>query len=230
MQQISELRENNEDVYSLFLARFVQHTVGVQRFKNRIIEFGHDGLTTHQAEKLCTPSDEAFTLIVMENNYNRWLDIVKRNNWKIPDPVKKKVDMKKQFLSNERPKFTSGGNIYTDGDNVKTKGWSQAGIEKFNRIYEKVKEDRRRNPDFLKNFILEEKEKLQKPNVRRARTVHIPEFQAKHDDFSDWEDDGENNAVAAILTHMSSESGGNRQRRVMEDDDDDDESDEDVSK
>ena len=109
-------------------------------------------------KEYCTISDEAFALLVFENNYNRWLNMALNNNW---------------TESSVRPEYTTGGNtnqtpklvkaskVNKKGNQSKSglkpeeeevhennsstsmyQGWSIQGIRRFNELYKLVKNER----------------------------------------------------------------------------------------
>ena len=72
---------------------------------------------------LLTISDEALALIVLENNYEEWIDIAKG----------KEIDKRKR-----KTKYTHGGQR-RDGTK---KGWSLEGRKRFNSIFQYIKVER----------------------------------------------------------------------------------------
>ena len=74
---------------------------------------------------LLTLSDEALALIVLENNYEEWIDIAKG------------IEIDKK---NRKTKYTHGG----QRNNGTKKGWSLEGRERFNTIFTNVKVERER--------------------------------------------------------------------------------------
>jgi hypothetical protein len=221
-------------VYSLFLSRFVQHTVGVTRFRERIENANLATLDEEEADRLCTVTDEAFTLVTIENNYNRWVDIVKRNKYSFPKPSKKNEP--KQFLSNERPRFTSGGNVYTEDESensLKTKGWTTEGINRYNSLYQKVTKDRENHPEFLLNFIKEERAQSESNKVgKRPKPKSNPYLQACCDPLSDIEEVAEEDSSGESDAESEEEDqngrtsqNGRKRRRVGDNNDDDDDGD-----
>ena len=233
MHELLELRENKA-VYSLFLSRFVQHTVGVTRFREHIENAKLEILDEEEADRLCTVTDEAFTLVTIENNYNHWVDIVKRNNYSLPKPSKKNEP--KQFVSNERPRFTSGGNVYmNDEENentLKKKGWTAEGIKKYNALFEKVTKDWENYPEFLINFIKEERQQSECNRVgKRPKPKSNPYLQACCDPLSDIEEVDEECSMGSDDSESenpNNQSSQNGRKRRRDDDDQDDDEDEDL--
>ena len=99
----------------------------------------------HDADSLCsvfTVSDEAFALLVLENNWERWLDInnKSKNNY-IPT---KRNRGDKPVESDILPLYTNiNGNSANAGKEV-NRGWTEAGIKRLNELCTMVKEDRKK--------------------------------------------------------------------------------------
>jgi len=174
--------------YITFLRRFVKQVVGAHEWNSRLMDPKLD------PDKLFTPSDEAFALLVLENNYIRWLDIFEQNNHKMPLPARQEPDqqVKKKFLSNVPPEFTSGGNKFHSPPKNRTKGWSKDGIDRFNQHYQQVLRDRRDYPSFNEEFITNERkgQEQEKTKVKPAPKRIMPPM-AMQDEFSDDEDDND---------------------------------------
>ena len=85
-----ELRENNVCYYSEFFTYFVKPVVGSTDWETRLLSL------KLVPEDLCTPSDEAFALLLLENNFVRWLDIFEKNGHKVPRPDHQTTDRKKK--------------------------------------------------------------------------------------------------------------------------------------
>jgi hypothetical protein len=91
-------------------------------------------------ESLCTISDEAFALLLLENSYNRWLDLFLNNK----GPVMQRRGVR--FQSDVPILYTRGGIKYDKMDMTKSvKGWSEEGIARFNALFDQVIADRARN-------------------------------------------------------------------------------------
>ncbi len=74
---------------------------------------------------LLTLSDESLALIILENNYEEWIDKAKG----------KAIDK-----ANRKTKYTHGG----QRNNGTRKGWSLEGRKRFNMIFKQVKVERER--------------------------------------------------------------------------------------
>jgi hypothetical protein len=99
-------------------------------------------LERHMAsvDELCTPSDEAFALLVLENCWDNWLDtfILHEGRFK-QQKRKKKNDPPPESLIRSGKKFK-----YTtmSANNKASHKWSPQGIKRFNELYRHVIEER----------------------------------------------------------------------------------------
>ena len=129
-------REDEAKYREVYL-RFVPCITGKSVFANRL-------LTATKEKDLCTRSDEALTLLLLENSYDRWIDIYKKADGKVS---KRRLDKNRQWHSDVRTLYTDGGIMYRlNSHNTtkpsKSKGWTNEGIERFNVLCTKVRFDR----------------------------------------------------------------------------------------
>ena len=116
------LRKDDTGIYKKFVDYLLSAVVG----KHVCESCKHKALVSTYT----TISDEAFALIVVENNWERWVDMHEQNNFK---------------SSNIMPKFTNAGKTQYSSNgssNQKYKGWSAAGLKQFNEIFLMVKQNR----------------------------------------------------------------------------------------
>ena len=60
----------NEEVYEVFMSQFVWCVVARKTEWNNTISLAEND------KDVCTVSDEAFASILLENNWNRWIDVL----------------------------------------------------------------------------------------------------------------------------------------------------------
>ena len=114
-------RSRNIKDYKLFLDKFVRQVVGCRRFDILC--------ATSPIESFVSVSDEAYALLVFENQVERWKLMAATGQ--------KKVVM--------QAKFTDGGggkNLPKEGRNRKARGWSPKGIRRFAQLCKMVESDR----------------------------------------------------------------------------------------
>jgi len=165
-----------------FYKNFVPPVVGKNKFKARM------ETPVNTDSSMCTVSDEACALLLLENNYDRWTDVHKNkmDGSTILDPALAHSDdkRKRKWESNVSPKYTNGGIIYTDQRTNSHKGWKDAGIQRFNELCVLVKEDRRSNPDVVPSLV-------QTWNTRRRQSktteavLEVPGTEAYHELWDD---------------------------------------------
>ena len=145
-------------------SRFVPCIVGRYLFRDRLKTAASD-------EGLCTTSDEAFTLLLLENSYDRWVDLY---------DIKKKTSQedsvstpRKRIRSDKRTLYTNGGVKYHFGDGVEggtRKGWGPLGIERFNVLYKAVALDRKQRSDVVMNW---KKTQVLTKQTKRRKIAHV---------------------------------------------------------
>jgi len=141
--------------------RFLRCVVGKTLWNDRVMKATGDN-------DLCSVSDEAFTLLVLENSWDRWADIHKKHQGNL---FHRRGVKKREWISDVAPKFTAGGIAYkTNTKKTDLKGWSQAGIQRYNELYRLVCDDRRRNAMFGKEYIDSAKEEKKKKKQKTSES------------------------------------------------------------
>ena len=98
---------------------------------------------------IATCSDEAFVILTLENNYDRWMaeaTWLARNKDK-DDPM----DQEEKNFPDSR--FTNSGRSKQNGRSKRLQGWAREGYLLFNALYEQVKEDRKRRANFKSELL-----------------------------------------------------------------------------
>jgi hypothetical protein len=141
----------NQEAYALFFDRFIKCMGKKTTWSARLADA--------KSEKgICTKSDEAFALLLLENNFDRWIDIFDRNDGNV---AVRRGQKKRKFESDVPTKYTKGGHVYLDTNKTKEeKGWSSTGIERFNSLFDKVQVDRNSNPSFIKTWLKAKKDAI----------------------------------------------------------------------
>ena len=110
-------------------------------------------------QDMTTKSNEAFALLLLENQWDRWLDIFTLNDGKMTSRRGQKRAMSE---SKVMPKYTRGGITYAAGN--------REDGQKGNALYDLVSEDRKKNPEFIKKWLESERENMS-DGKRRKRVV-----------------------------------------------------------
>ena len=182
----------NKNSFDTFVNYFIKKTYS-KEWNNATIH------STTRLSNVMTVSDEAFVFLVLENNWERWLDINNKSQNKYT-PVRRGNG--NQITTNVLPKYTNiNGHPSNDGKNV-IRGWSEAGIKRFNELCKIVKKDRKKNAD-VENQIFEmlrsEMETKRSRKRRRCNTARVKAYvdidnsDSSNDDNDSEEDSDEDN-------------------------------------
>ena len=125
--------------------------------------------------KYISVSDKAFTVLMLENNWERWSDMAHNDEWKDSDEPSKWTTSNEKRKAVMMNQATSG----SDDNNVtpKTKRyrvWLAKGIAQYNQIFNEVKAARATgNYEDFKNYctkeFTEDNERLGKQKLKRQR-------------------------------------------------------------
>lgn len=193
MHEILQL-SMDKDVYIWFLSVFLKHGVGARNWNQLHLR--------KTISKYCTPSTEAIVLLIIENNYNRWID--EHNN------VEK---LRKELAP---PLYTNGG-ISKRGGKATSKqggGWSTEGIRRFNELIVMVNSDRKSRLEFEEMV----KEKLTADNTVKRWTAEKDGIEEDEDEeeivaIHDF-DDVEGFSGTEIMTHMEDDNDDNEIEQI----------------
>jgi hypothetical protein len=97
-----------QEMYSSVCSKFLLPIASTRNYKEEMRARLED---PNNNSELFTHSDEAFTLVVLENYWDRWIDKCKDGMPRAWIGSRRKKEMK----SKVEPKYTSGGLIYNDG-------------------------------------------------------------------------------------------------------------------
>ena len=165
--------------YEEFLLAFMPAVVGRAEFKRRIKSADSD-------IEFSTVSDEAYALLIVENSYDRWVDIDARSQPEYePDSDRSGESAEEEDLyddngdiirrrmwhSNVPPKYTSGGIKFKGGDDREkdeAQGWKTTGINRFNLLHKKVTRDRGLRGLFIVKFLKNHRNYESVPKRRRV--------------------------------------------------------------
>ena len=145
---------------------------------------------------VATVSNEAFLLLVLDNNWERWVDKFNKI-YCAASPVLQHE--KYCAVTNVQPKYTRGCKAHRQDETTADetgKGWSKEGKQRFNELFEHVKENRKSQPQFFPNWLQMERERL------GAKAAVVPQneespIRTKHELFSDSDSDDDNQHTPA---------------------------------
>ena len=100
-------------------------------------------------------SSEVFGLLVLENHWDRWLDIYKKYGSKIKDT------RNKEKMTNIQPKYTKGGLRNSQNRDIRIgKRWSFQNINHLNELFTFVRQDREDHPSLTRDWLLKKRETM----------------------------------------------------------------------
>ncbi len=183
LSAFGEFREK-EETFDAFVKYFLRKTYS-EKLNSTTID-NHTRLS-----KIITVSDEAFVYLVLENNWERWLDInQKSQNRYIPSRRGSSVRITSDIL----PQYTNiNGHPSNDGTNV-VRGWSDDGIERFNELCQIIKNDRKTNSkieDKIFQTIRSDMNATTKSKKRRIQYTSRLKAYVDNDDSDSSDDNSE---------------------------------------
>lgn len=137
-------RFENFNMYEDFVLYYVSAVVGLRHFEKQKLRSNYS--------EYATVSDEAFAVLTIENNWNRWMSMAKTNHWK-DSPVRTKWTvtrdtpvvsdsgkLKKQKLPPNEERIDTD---LPEGPQARRyRGWSAQGINRYNQLFDQIKKER----------------------------------------------------------------------------------------
>ena len=162
LETILQGRKNYKS-YSFFFDSFFPLMEKKSKFKYKMIRAARD-------EDLVSISSEAFCLLVLENHWERWLEIYEKCGGRIG--IRGGTKLKGMYFKS-KPKYTRGGLNNGGGRDIGIgKGWSYEGIYRFNILFQFIRNDRLQNPHFITKWISEKRKTFD--NI--TRKINKPEY------------------------------------------------------
>ena len=121
MEAFLDMRDNPE-TYEVFFTWFIP-AIGRKTYWKHIVA------NAEKDDDITTISNEAFVLLVLENNWDCWLEIFKRNDGNL---ISSRGRGKHHTECNIQPKYTQVGGISSSQEEKSVemgKGWTNEGIE-----------------------------------------------------------------------------------------------------
>ena len=129
-------------MYKVFFENFLPCVIKKSVFDGQVSVATND-------KTLCTVSDEAFALLLLENSFDCWQDIYRLRKGGV---TPKRGQKRWEFESDVPTKYTKGVIVYDKTvKNNDPKGWSAEGIKRYNELYATVKMDCKANKTFTIN-------------------------------------------------------------------------------
>jgi hypothetical protein len=195
MNKVWQQGRRNTKMYDIFFDNFLPCVIKKSVFDRQVCVATND-------KTLCTVSDEAFALLLLENSFNRWIDIYRLQKGQV---TPKQGQTRREFESDVPTKYTKGGIVYNQKDkNNDSKGWSAFGIKRYNELFEIVRKDRKTHKTFTVNWLAKRRAKLLEAVQTRKRKR--PQEQARIE-LLDSENDDSGNESASANINGANESG-----------------------
>ncbi len=184
-------------MYKVFFDNFLPCVIKKSVFDRQVSVATND-------KTLCTVSDEAFALLLLENSFDRWQDIYRLRKGEV---TPKRGQKRREFESDVPTKYTKGGIVYDKTvKNNDPKGWSAEGIKRYNELYATIKMDPKANKTFTINWL--EKKKANLLDAVQTRKRKRPQQQARIE-LLDSEDDNSGNETASA--NIDGENGSDNE-------------------
>jgi len=179
LQDFLQLRKHPQ-AYLVFFKHFIKCITRKSVFESNIRK-------ARTYDDICSISDEAFALILLENSWHRWMDIhTKDSSALLP---RRGLRTQGKVTSMIPTKYTKGGYKYDPLSPFETaptsyskrKGWSAEGIQRYNELFDQVEADRQAHPEFLNSLLVEIRNEnpamlARSPNTRN----HQSQVTARH--------------------------------------------------
>jgi hypothetical protein len=178
----------NAKMYKVFFDNFLPCVIKKSVFEHQVVVATND-------RTLCTVSDEAFALLLLENSFDRWQDIYRLQKGEV---APKRGQKRREFESDVPARYIKGGIVYDKTvKNDDPEGWSAEGIKRYNELYATVKEDHKSNKAFTINWLKERKTNLL--DAVQTRKRKRPQHQARIELLESEDDDSGNETASANI-------------------------------
>jgi hypothetical protein len=142
-------RFENFPMYLDFVTFYVSPVIGLRHFNNE--------KSSKLYSSYATVSDEAFAVLTLENNWNRWMAMAVANHW-TDSPIRTKytvtrdkaVSGQQGSTKKKRKSDTSSAQIHAsdpqeqeNGPQARRyRGWSAHGINRYNQLFDQIEKER----------------------------------------------------------------------------------------
>ena len=162
MPQLKDyLLRHQSSFYNTFFDVFVKRVVGVRKFERHA--------TKHLLSEFVTVTDEAFALLVYENQEERWRIMAEENHKKLT----------------KEAKCTDGGggkDLPMSGKTRRGRGWSSSGMARFNQLCNDIQRERTSDSarhKFEKSYKRLKKEELAKKKKKASRKKNFDDDEGR---------------------------------------------------
>ena len=183
--------KSNYPIYKDFVSFFVSGVVGVRKFDRNKCHIKYS--------KYVTISDEAFTVLTLENNWVRWCSMAEDDDWKDSVVPSKWTTSKEKRGAKDTEPGEDNSNVEDDCPQAKRyRGWSSQGIARYNQLFAEVKAEREKQrfedfEDYCMEQFLEETGEDKKHGGKRKRTEDDKALPSARHEL--WDDDPQEQAT-----------------------------------
>ena len=176
-----EDRHTEFNMYIDFVQFYVSGVIGLRYFEK------------HKCQKLyrnyVTVSDEAFAILTIENNWDRWIAMAGTEEWKT-SPVPTKWTVTRTKADNAKQKATTTGSQNSEPTARRFRGWSSEGIQRYNQLFDEIKAERqtgraKRFEEKLLEHFQHKKAKGNKKHKKKEQQPQTPFPVPKHELWSE---------------------------------------------
>lgn len=156
MPELTEMEKlrTNRDIYVTFCYKFLPCVIGNQVFKN--------GCCTSSIESIATVSDEAMAFLILSNNWEPWLQMMKTPKTNDHSKGLEDCGIKQKYFKESKGRGHS---------------WSDQGKRYFNHMYDKIALDRKENGSsfnvYFKNRMLKDSEQGKRLEMLESRKKKV---------------------------------------------------------
>ena len=170
MQQVLQMRSEGNIMYYDFISYSVSAVIGKMNYKKKSCSI--------VLLKYATVSDEAIALLILENNYETWMDMALTGNTKTSKVLQKETNGGK-----------SQGKVATSQHN---RGWSDEGLCQFNELFDLVQKNRETPfaKEYEENFRKWCEAKAAGNKRKKVEKLYVEAVQVRHELWSDDEEEG----------------------------------------
>jgi hypothetical protein len=195
MNEVWQQGRRNTKMYEIFFDTFLPCVI-------KKLVFDHQVCVATNDKTLCTVSDDAFALLLLENSFDRWIDIYRLRKGQV---TPKRGQKRREFELDVPTKYPKGGIVYNQTDkNNDPKGWSALGIKRYNKLFEIVRKDRKTHKTFTVTWLAKRRAKLLEAVQTRKRKR--PQEQDRIELLVSENDDSRNESASANI-NGANESG-----------------------
>lgn len=163
LEEMQELRAN-EGAFEIFVKHFLKPTYS-KKWNHQVLYKRNEIKTIGNIVSI---TDEAFVLLILENNWERWIDI---NNQSKNNYTPSKRGREKPKASSIMPKYT---HLQVKRSNAERneeqgcKGWRESGIQRFNELCKLIQDNRKDFVDIDRSLL----EELSPKDLPRTNKRH----------------------------------------------------------